>query len=884
MPERTCLTAARRLFGPERRSATPARAVPPSQRWLAVAATAVVALGPSVVAMGCGRGADHGAAGQTVAGPAAASGTNAVFERSSAPEPAQPTFGIADVETWLVESGIGPIESDARAAQTVLKKLADLLISGEYQDLESLFTPEFSGAALVDLNWAGARRIDLTGGTIEHLDSVDAAELDVSGQIADLAAFADSWDSLRNIDVALGAELQQTTGRDGVLSVPFAAAFEGIESGERERVELQVRALMRRHGQGLGISELRLESARRQRGAVAWFADATDASGIGSTIPEFAMDAGNAFNMVSRGGVAVGDFDRDGLDDLAVAAGPSPHVYRNDGGGQFVRIDLEGFRRPGEWTGCLWLDYDGDGWLDLMLSQRGHVSLRNDQTGQLFQINSLALLRNREGAAFTDVTDEAGLGTLRGYYLSLAAADIDGNGTVDVHVSHYNGVDSSGNPRALDTIFYPGDRDGGSNLLLRNNGNGTFADVSAFSGADDTGWTYAAGFVDVELDGDQDLYVVNDYGPNRLLLNRGDGTFQDATDRSGAIDVGNGMGLAVADLNHDGLPDMYVANISSAAGIRVFDRALRVLEGSPGHGLVEDLRLQAAGNRLYMNIGGGSFADATEAAVVGDALWSWGGSFLDFDNDGDEDLLVPNGMISGPSAEDTIASYWIQVLANTIRQSDGAPAAVGGDYYTRVIREGLSLAGNQPNRLFVNLGDGAVSGAAGAASTSSTSSESEVPRFEEAGFLAGMDARADGRATALADFDVDGDIDVVLANTRGERVRYMRNEVAGKSGALTVRLVGRAPNSQAIGARIGVRTGDRTQWRFVSAGSAYLAQSSAARTIGLGDAAAVDELIVVWPDGARQSAGPLPINVVITAVQGTDGTSLELTSKRLARP
>jgi hypothetical protein len=164
---------------------------------------------------------------------------------------------------------------------------------------------------------------------------------------------------------------------------------------------------------------------------------------------------------------------------------------------------------------------------------------------------------------------------------------------------------------------------------------------------DDRRWSYAAAFADLDGDGRLDLYVANDFGENALFINQG-GRFADQAAERGVLDPGYGMGVSFGDYNNDGLLDLHVTNMSSTAGNRILSRLL------PNSGPKDNVLLKlAAGNSLYQNRGEGFFRDVTAEAGPFSAGWAWGGGFLDFDNDGWEDLFSPNGFISGKSMKDT---------------------------------------------------------------------------------------------------------------------------------------------------------------------------------------------------------------------------------------
>ena len=160
-------------------------------------------------------------------------------------------------------------------------------------------------------------------------------------------------------------------------------------------------------------------------------------------------------------------------------------------------------------------------------------------------------------------------------------------------------------------------------------------------------WTYAAGFLDIDEDGDQDLYLANDFGENALYLNDG-GIFTEAAEQFGIVDPGFGMGVSFGDYDNDGDLDLHVTNMSSTAGNRI----LKLLYPEQ-HEIRQSLGKQAAGNSLYENQGDSGFSDVTSVIGGLSGGWAFGGGFVDFDNDGWADLYTPNGFVSGKTMKDT---------------------------------------------------------------------------------------------------------------------------------------------------------------------------------------------------------------------------------------
>ena len=191
---------------------------------------------------------------------------------------------------------------------------------------------------------------------------------------------------------------------------------------------------------------------------------------------------------------------------------------------------------------------------------------------------------------------------------------------------------------------------GTANLLFINQGDGGFQEQAQQWGVADSRWSYAAHFGDFDGDDRQDIYLANDFGENALYLNRGD-HFIDAAGTLGMLDPGNGMGVSLGDYDNDGHIDIHVTNMSSTAGKRILER---LFPDETGH--VSGTRVLvklAAGNSLFRNLGDGTYQDVSSEVGPLAAGWAWGGGFIDFDNDGWQDIHSPNGFISGKSLKDT---------------------------------------------------------------------------------------------------------------------------------------------------------------------------------------------------------------------------------------
>ena len=347
------------------------------------------------------------------------------------------------------------------------------------------------------------------------------------------------------------------------------------------------------------------------------------------------------FGRLFLGGIAAGDFDGDGKVDLFVPQIGPGLLFHNEGG-KFRECARElGITHLDAGAAAIFLDYDNDGLLDLLVVNHEPEKVwdrktrtRVDNTG-----HRAIVLYHNVGGRFVDVTREAGL-ECRGPAMSVVAADVNGDGLLDFYVCMYRD-ESLDNPDAPEEVpqNIGGARDGFGNQLWINQGNGTFKEEAAQRGVKDFGWTQAAAFADYDGDGKPDLFLANDYGESRLYRNRGDGTFEDVTQKSGTRDVGFGMGVTWVDYNGDGLLDLYISNMYSTAGNRILDRG----PGRMGQERWQKLKKMASGNTLFRNNGDGTFTNVTDAMGVGRAGWAWSSAAYDFENDGWPSLYVANG-------------------------------------------------------------------------------------------------------------------------------------------------------------------------------------------------------------------------------------------------
>jgi len=561
------------------------------------------------------------------------------------------------------------------------------------------------------------------------------------------------------------------------------------------------------------------------------------------------LDGACGIDVYGNNGLALGDFDNDGLDDLYVCqpAGVPNRLYRNRGDGTFEDVtETAGVGVLDGTASALFADFENKGLQDLLVvCGSGPLLFVNQGNGKfLWKRDAFRFLRPPQGTL-----------------THAAVADYDGDGRLDVYFclySYYLGLDQYHYPAP-----YFDARNGPPNFLLHNEGNGVFEDRTEAAGlnVENDRYSFACAWGDYNSDGLPDLYVANDFGRSNLYRNDGNGKFTSVSTEAGVEDVGAGMSASWFDFDNDGKQDVYVANMWSAAGLRVSEQ--KIFHEKEPENIRALYRQHAGGNSLYRNLGNGKFQNVSHAAGVDMGRWAWSSDAWDFDHDGYPDLYIANGYISGPETAgrdegDVGSFFWRQVVAKSL--SNAMPSVnyeLGWNAINELIRSDASWNGLERNVFYANNRDGT---------------------FSEISGTVGLDFPDDSRSFGLADLDHDGRLEVVLKNRNAPQLRILRNTMKDIGNSMALRLHGKKSNRDAIGAAVTVEAEGRQQTKYLQAGSGFLSQHTKELFFGVGKAEGTVRASIRWPSGLIQTFEHLPVNRRIEIEEGAE----EFTAKPFA--
>ena len=505
------------------------------------------------------------------------------------------------------------------------------------------------------------------------------------------------------------------------------------------------------------------------------------------TMDEFANM--HLIKMNGSGGAWL-DYDRDGDWDLYLAncqgSGDITNVlYENQGNGSFIRVYNSGAEDEGEGMAVSAADYNNDGYPDLFITNYGNFKL----------------LKNNGDKTFTDVSTYAFPEGIRDWWYGGSTwGDYDLDGNLDLYVSGY--VDFSRRPHYT-SLRFPMDFGGLPNTLYNNNGDGTFTDVTSTISvlSDASRKSMQAVFHDFNEDGFPDLFVANDTDANGFYLNRGDGTFKPFSGPSGLSTTDGSMGVALGDMNRDGLTDLVYTNYAAEVNTLAF--------------LVDNKSSNDGSLRNAV------FIHDFDSPIVHKLSWpniSWGPGLFDLDNDGDLDLFFANGHLN----------------------------SVSGD-------------NRQSNLLFENDGKGHFADISESSGTLATGK-----RIHRGALFADYDndGRVDIYVTVNGQQVEDGKGNTVFDTNQGKGILF-HNETETENSWLKVRLEGTESNRDGFGTIVTIHTNDKMQKQALSSGQGYFSSNARELYFGLKEAETIDQIDVEWLSGTKQSFKDIPARQTI---------------------
>ena len=747
--------------------------------------------------------------------------------------------GFSLMATRLDQSGLAFFHTGSRVVAS-LDDLAGAFSAGEFNDGSRAFSLKYSGTSL---GLTQPVQFELRDGVGRFRFESTGRTLDRGGALVEWQTYLASFLSIENLSLYLDRldDWENPTRIGATVRLELIGHLRGAPQPSVDRATFRFRYELL--DDNLVLTSAELIGGERVLGDRPRFSAVAHDAGIDFLNQYYRafLHQPLRFGMIRYGpaGIATSDYDADGFYDLFIPDGVESRLFRNRHDGTFEDVTaaagLSGL--DGVSVG-VFADYDNDGHKDLFVS-------RTFQPNQLFHSNG--------DGTFSDVTARSGIGA--DCCTTVASwGDYDNDGDLDLYVGRYL------DPRKdIPTTFYA--RNGEPNQLYRNNGNGTFTNVTEEAGVGETGLCLGSVWGDYDNDGDADLYVVNDFGRSTLYRNNADGTFSDVTVNSNTLAYGAGMNASFADYDNDGHLDIYNTQIRSdhawfaeaptvhrymlnsfRQGVWKTDMPLYwEMFRQSGFGFVGIFQKMASGNTLLRNNGDGTFEDVSKKANAAPPGWFWSASFADFDNDGWQDIYTADGWVYNDPGTEIEMDFLNNVVSRQAEYKTGI--FFDPDHFGDT-----SWHGFERNRYLRNNGDGT---------------------FVEMGRATGTDLIANSRGVAVADFWNRGVLDIAVSAS-ADRHALLKNEHDQGNHWLAVELVGTASNRDAVGARITVVVKGKRQLRELVAGDGYSSQNSLRQHFGLKDAGVVEELKVFWPrTGLTQTFRNVAADRIIVITEGS---------------
>ena len=508
---------------------------------------------------------------------------------------------------------------------------------------------------------------------------------------------------------------------------------------------------------------------------------------------------------IAGGGVSASDFDADGKTDIYFAGNHGGVLYQNLGDAKFEDVsEAAGLPSKGESRAGYFVDYDNDGDQDLFIT---FVGTRN------------RLLQNDGQGKFLDVSDEVGF--LDDAFISHEAVwfDMNNDGLLDVYVANF-GNWLGGDSPTLGRI----NKNAPPNRLYRHElveGKHRFVEIGEQLNLDDRGWTHCVGAYDIDQDGWQDLFSINDFGASFVYRNINGEKFQEVSRELHLDDIYNGMSFTLLDLNHDSNFSIYITQIMKLTHRQRYRRPNEETPIQFDIDKKDNLRI-LVDNRLFSKAFESSFRDDHQFLIEpADFGWAWDASGFDYENDSDLDLIVLNGTESATPNNQQIRNK----------------AYISGRKYLTKFNFARNVSLIQQDGYFYDVSD-----------------RSPVSFF------------GNSRGTTFLDLDDDGDLDVVVSNYNNKQ-KIFRNNQNTSNNWIRFALTGTQSNRDGIGSVVEIKFGDQTRYGIVVSGSGFLSQKPYELHFGLGEATKLESATIKWPSGQVQELSDLEVNKLHEVVE-----------------